>query len=128
MTKIKIEGGCHCGTVRFQAHIDENPEVVICNCSVCSMVGFQHIIIADDDFSLIQGQQALTTYQFGTKTAEHLFCSKCGVKSFYKPRSHPHGWSLNAHCLPLKKLGTPHYRTFDGQNWEQNIDSLKDDS
>ena len=59
----------------------------------------------------------LTSYRFGSGAAEHLFCSVCGVKSFYQPRSHPDAWSVNAHCLdePVELA----IEQFDGRDWEQ---------
>ena len=81
------------------------------------MTGFLHIMVPHRDFRLDQGSEALTSYRFGTGTAEHLFCSVCGVKSFYQPRSHPGAWSVNAHCLdePVDLA----IERFDGRNWDQ---------
>ena len=80
------------------------------------MTGFLHIIVPHERFELVTGRDALTSYRFGTGAAEHLFCRHCGVKSFYQPRSHPHAWSVNAHCLdePVELA----IETFDGRNWE----------
>ena len=114
---INISGGCHCGAVRFEAVVAGPPVAVLeCNCSVCKMTGFLHIIVPHEAFELIAGRTHLTSYRFGTGTAEHLFCSRCGVKSFYQPRSHPDCWSVNASCLDEQPeaLVTP----FDGRNWE----------
>ena len=88
-----------------------------CNCSVCSMTGFLHIVVPHEDFVLEQGGDQLISYRFGTGAAEHLFCSACGVKSFYQPRSHPHAWSVNAHCLD--ETVDLAIERFDGRNWEQ---------
>jgi hypothetical protein len=110
-------GGCHCGAVRFEARLPDPPvPALACNCSVCSMTGFLHIIVPHDDFTLERGGDELTSYRFGTGAAEHLFCKRCGVKSFYQPRSHPEAWSVNAHCL----VETPDLSIaqFDGANWE----------
>jgi hypothetical protein len=110
-------GGCHCGAVRFEARLPEPPVAALaCNCSVCSMTGFLHVIVPHGDFTLERGADVLTSYRFGTGAAEHLFCSRCGVKSFYQPRSHPEAWSVNAHCLdePPVLAITP----FDGRDWE----------
>jgi hypothetical protein len=81
------------------------------------MTGFLHIIVPHGDFMLERGAEELTSYRFGTGTAEHLFCSVCGVKSFYQPRSHPEAWSVNAHCLdePVDLA----IERFDGRNWER---------
>jgi hypothetical protein len=114
----KVWGGCHCGAVRFLAELPDEPVPALdCNCSVCSMTGFLHIMVPHDHFELLTGRNALTSYRFGTGAAEHLFCSVCGVKSFYQPRSHPDAWSVNANCFdaPIDLA----IEQFDGRNWEQ---------
>jgi hypothetical protein len=80
------------------------------------MTGFLHIVVPHEKFELVTGRDALTNYRFGTGAAEHLFCSMCGVKSFYQPRSHPQAWSVNANCLdqPVELA----IERFDGANWE----------
>ena len=70
-----------------------------CNCSMCRMVGFQHVIVPADRFRLLQGQEEITTYTFNTGVAKHTFCSQCGVKPFYTPRSNPDGFSVNLRCM-----------------------------
>ena len=114
---MKVQGGCHCGAVRFEAEVPEAPVPALdCNCSVCRMTGFLHIMVPHKGFELICGRDALASYRFGSCTAEHLFCRQCGVKSFYQPRSHPDAWSVNANCLhhPLEL----DIEQFDGRNWE----------
>jgi hypothetical protein len=124
---MKVSGGCHCGDVRFEAEVPDPPVPALdCNCSICSMTGFRHIIVRHDRFELVSGRDALVSYRFGTGAAEHLFCGRCGVKSFYQPRSHPDSWSINAHCLDGSvDLAV---ETFDGRNWERakaNLDAAE---
>jgi hypothetical protein len=83
------------------------------------------LIVAGADFRLLKGSDALTEYRFGTGVARHLFCSTCGVQSFYVPRSHPDGYSVNARCLDTVPLGDFDVRPFDGANWEQNIVAIR---
>lgn len=117
---MMVSGGCHCGAVRFEAELGDEPvNALDCNCSVCTMTGFLHLIVPHDRFKLISGRDDLSSYRFGTGTAEHLFCRRCGVKSFYQPRSHPNAWSVNAHCL--EQSVELSIETFDGRNWEQAI-------
>ena len=97
---MKVEGGCHCGLVRFEAEVpDGRVEVHDCDCSICRMTGYLHLIVPERDFRLVEGRRDTTTYRFGTGTARHIFCTQCGIKSFYKPRSHPDGISINLRCL-----------------------------
>jgi hypothetical protein len=114
-----VTGGCHCRAVRFQAEVPAAVEVLDCNCSICSMTGFRHLIVAHQDFRLISGEEALTSYRFGTGAANHLFCGVCGVKSFYQPRSHPEAWSVNFNALDDASGLELTFRAFDGRNWEQ---------
>ena len=112
----KYHGGCHCGAVRFCCELPEPPVLALdCNCSICTATGFLHIIVPHDRFVLESGAEALTSYRFGTGAANHLFCSVCGIKSFYQPRSHPEAWSVNAHCLD-EPVGLE-IEPFDGRDW-----------
>lgn len=117
-------GGCHCGAVRFEVDVAAEPELSLCNCSICDMTGFLHLIVPRAQFRLTSGRDALSSYRFNTGVAEHLFCSVCGVKSFYVPRSHPDGYSVNARCLDGHPLAEVEPRPFDGQNWEKSAPEL----
>lgn len=117
--KHQVAGGCHCGAVRFTLQSQPAVELLDCNCSICSATGFQHLIIGHDDFTLITNQDALVRYRFAAGMAEHLFCSTCGIKSFYQPRSHPDCWSVNFRCLDDGHGLFPVTRMFDGKNWDE---------
>ncbi|KJH73256.1 GFA family protein [Aliterella atlantica] len=120
----KYEGGCHCGAVRFQVVVDKH-KADECNCSICLKKGFLHLIVPKEKFTLLQGADVLTTYTFNTGVAKHTFCRICGIHSFYTPRSHPNGFSINVRCLdgdePISRFEIV---PFDGANWEQNIHKL----
>jgi hypothetical protein len=119
-----FEGGCHCGAVRFRVVVDKY-KVDECNCSICLKKGFLHLIVPSERFTLLQGAEALTTYTFNTGVAKHTFCRICGIHSFYTPRSHPDGVSVNLRCLDGENiLSRFEIVPFDGANWEQNIHKL----
>ncbi len=115
---MKVAGGCHCRAVRFEAEVDGDVSLLDCNCSICSMTGFLHLIVPHARFRLLSGEGDLGEYRFGTGAARHLFCRTCGVKSFYQPRSHPDSWSINFRCLDPGHGLEPAVRRFDGRNWE----------
>jgi hypothetical protein len=117
-------GGCHCGRVRFEVRAPARLTVYECNCSICSKTGFLHLIVPKDRFELLAGDDALATYTFNTGTAKHLFCSVCGVKSFYVPRSHPDGYSVNVRCLDAGSVDEMDVLPWDGRNWERQDESV----
>ncbi len=92
---ITHKGACHCGAVRFEVDAPAELEALECNCSICTKSGYLHLIVPAGRFRLLSGREHLATYRFGTRTAEHLFCTICGIKSFYIPRSNPDGYSVN---------------------------------
>jgi hypothetical protein len=122
---VSHHGGCHCRRVVFSVQAPANLRVQDCNCSVCSMSGFWHLIVPATQFQLLQGEEFLTEYTFNTGVAKHRFCKVCGVKGFYIPRSNPEGVDVNARCLQRDTIRSITVEAFDGQNWEANADSLK---
>lgn len=121
---ITHSGGCHCGRVRFEVDAPAEISATDCNCSICGMSGYLHLFVTQSNFRLIQGEEALSTYTFNTGAAKHHFCRFCGVKSFYVPRSHPDGVSVNVRCIDKGSIKNLVITPFDGQNWEQNVTKL----
>jgi hypothetical protein len=117
-------GGCHCGAVRFEASLPSQVVAQACNCSMCEKTGYVHIIVPESRFRLVRGGEALTSYTFNTGVARHLFCQVCGIKSFYRPRSNPDGWSVNARCLDDTEGLDIRIEVFDGRHWEAHGASL----
>lgn len=119
------KGGCHCGAVRYEVDAPADIKVTECNCSICSKSGILHLIVDKDQFRLLSGEDNLATYTFDTGEAKHHFCKTCGIKSFYVPRSHPDGFSVNARCLDEGTVNSMSITPFDGKNWEENIEALR---
>jgi hypothetical protein len=110
--------------VRFEIEAPAEIQVTRCNCSICRMTGHLHLFVSQEDFRLLSGESDLETYTFNTGLAQHHFCRRCGIKSFYVPRSHPDGISVNANCLDAGTISSMSITDFDGVNWEQNIGEL----
>jgi len=118
VTYVTHSGGCHCGAVTFEV---DAPAIIVasdCNCSICRMTGYLHLIVPRSRFRLQQGADELSEYKFNTGTARHLFCSHCGVKSFYVPRSNPDGYSVNVRCLDAATIERIEVEPFDDSNRE----------
>ncbi|HXX26060.1 MAG TPA: GFA family protein [Pseudolabrys sp.] len=113
-----MQGGCHCGRVRFKVTADLD-RVTYCNCSMCSKKGFLHLIVPPVQFELLSGKDNLSSYEFNTRTAKHIFCKTCGIHAFYVPRSDPDKIDVNVRCIDDIDLPSLSIKTFDGQHWEE---------
>jgi hypothetical protein len=120
---MNYQGSCHCGAITFEVEAPETLELERCNCSICTKSGFLHLIVPRSRFHLLSGEDRITTYRFNTGVAQHTFCSVCGIKPFYTPRSNPDGIDINANCLDTQPASVT-IRDFDGRNWERHAHEL----
>jgi hypothetical protein len=123
---VMHRGGCHCGAVAFEVHAPADLTALECNCSICRMTGFVHLIVPRSRFRLLRGEGDLTDYRFNTGTARHLFCRRCGVKSFYVPRSNPDGYSVNVRCLDRTNIASVTVQPFDDNDREASDARVRD--
>jgi hypothetical protein len=123
---VTHSGGCHCGAVTFEVDAPARMTVSDCNCSICKLTGYLHLIVPRARFRLQRGADQLTEYRFNTGTARHLFCSRCGIKSFYVPRSNPDGYSVNARCLDSSTIEHMEVIIFDDSNRDAAEAGIKD--
>jgi hypothetical protein len=110
-------GGCHCGAVRYEVRT-KLEGAITCNCSICSKTGTVLVFVPAGDFQLKAGADALTDYQFGRKHIHHLFCSRCGIRSFARA-SLPDGTpmaAINVRCLDGVELSQVPTQPFDGRS------------
>ncbi len=97
---ITLQGACHCGAVHFTVTLTEGfASARRCTCSICRMRGAVAVTSTPDAFRINQGEDKLATYRFNTRTAEHHFCSKCGIYTHHNRRSNPNQLGVNAACL-----------------------------
>jgi hypothetical protein len=122
---ITHRGGCHCGAVAFEVEAPPRVTVSECNCSICRMSGYLHLIVPRKHFRLLRGEEALAEYRFNAGIARHLFCSRCGVKSFYVPRSNPDGYSVNLRCLDQSTLSQVPIEPFDDSDREASESRIR---
>ena len=115
------QGGCHCGSVRFEV-VGEIEDLSVCNCSICAKTGYLHWEVEPRQFALLTPKSVLRNYQFGTMTSKNLFCASCGVSAFRHSRGAPEHVDINVRCLDgvdaealAQSLTVEH---FDGKSWE----------
>ncbi len=93
-------GQCHCGAVQFEVDLPDGfASARRCDCSFCRRRGAVVVSTALSGFRLLAGEDRLTRYQFGTRTAQHWFCATCGIYTHHRRRSNPSQLGVNAACL-----------------------------
>ena len=118
----QFRGACHCGLVTFSVR-GELVAATVCNCSICRKKGYLHWIVPRSQFELLSGAEALVSYRFNTGVAEHQFCRRCGIHSFYAPRSDPDKIDVNVRCLDDVNADQLELLPFDGEHWEDAIET-----
>jgi hypothetical protein len=97
---LKHRASCHCGTVVLELDL---PDGIVdprrCDCSICRRKGAIVASVPLSGLTVVQGTEALTLYQFNTKTARHYFCSRCGIYTHHQRRSNPDEYGYNVGCL-----------------------------
>jgi hypothetical protein len=111
-------GGCQCGQVRYEVELDLARPVIACNCSMCGRAGTLLTFVPADRFKLLSGEGALTDYQFNHLVIHHLFCGKCGIKSFARGKGRDGGdtVAINARCLDAVDPDTLTIQKWDGKS------------
>lgn len=92
------QGRCHCGAIRFEI-LTDFPELTTCDCSICRRKNALMVKVHESQFTLLSGADALTEYQFHTRTARHFFCKVCGTYPFHRKRVTPDNLGINVFCL-----------------------------
>lgn len=118
-------GSCHCGSVAFEVDASARIDAIECNCSICRMSGYLHLIVPAARFRLLRGAENLTAYAFNTGVAKHTFCRVCGIKPFYVPRSNPDGIDVNVNCLEAGTIAAIEVRPFDDARRDEHTAAIR---
>jgi hypothetical protein len=90
---MKIDGGCHCGAIRYEAEVDP-ARVVMCHCTDCQTLSgsaFRTVVPArPGSFKLLAGvpKVYIKTAESGSKR-EQTFCPDCGTPIYSAPVGTP---------------------------------------
>lgn len=92
------KGSCHCQAIRFEIDA-EVVELTTCDCSICRRKNALMVMVHESDMRILSGREKLSTYTFHTHTAQHQFCSVCGIYPFHRKRVAPDHYGVNVYCL-----------------------------
>ena len=116
MAEKTHHGSCHCGAVEYRVELDRDQPAIQCNCSMCGRSGTLLQFVPEAKFTLEQGEDNLTDYQFHKHVIHHVFCKTCGIKSFARGMG-PNGptVAINVRCLDGFDLAGTKTHDFDGR-------------
>ena len=83
---MKVDGGCHCGNIKFEAEIDP-ADVGVCHCTDCQQLSgtafTTYVFAPSAGFRLLSGTPKLyyKTGSSGAKRAQ-AFCPECGSRIY----------------------------------------------
>ncbi|MGC4094103.1 MAG: GFA family protein [Polyangiaceae bacterium] len=114
----KYQGSCHCGDVKFEVDLDLSGGVISCNCSMCGRAGALLTFAPPTQFTLLAGDDATRDYQFNKHVIHHLFCTKCGIKSYSwgTDKQGNKQYAINVRCLDGVDPDSLKINKWDGKN------------
>lgn len=91
-----MKATCHCGAVELDVTLADGLATARrCDCSFCARRGAIAVSAPLDGVRILRGADKLTRYTWGTHTAQHFFCSVCGVYTHHQRRSNPNEYGVN---------------------------------
>ena len=128
---MKIDGGCHCGFIAFEAEADPE-KVLICHCSDCQTLSgapYRAILFVEEkDFKLTGGQPKVyvKTADSGRRR-EQTFCPDCGSPLYAATEgAEDRTLGLRVGAIRQRDQLPPKHQYFcdSAQDWVQDISHL----
>ena len=111
-----IEGTCHCGAVKWRA--PWRGDSYLCNCSLCRRKQQITAVVPKESFTLLQGAENLSLYQWNKHIAKHWFCETCGVYTHHQRRADPTTIGVNLTCVDEIDLSALAIQSIDGKAYD----------
>lgn len=128
---MKVDGGCFCGAVTYEAEVDPT-KVVICHCTDCQTnSGTAYgvvVVVVDDSFSLQTGSlKSFEKVADSGQRRELAFCPECGTRIYARPADGTPGvFGLRAGTVTQREALKPIAQLWrkSALPWTQDISSL----
>jgi hypothetical protein len=128
---MKIDGGCHCGFVAFEAEADPD-KAAICHCTDCQKLSgsaFRTVVpVHDRDFRMTAGAPTIyiKTGDSGNKR-QQAFCPRCGSPIFStSPDDGPKTYSVRVGTIRQRDQFVPKAQFWarSRQRWLSGVPSV----
>lgn len=125
---MQIAGSCHCGNISFKLHWEPSPSEIparACTCSFCTKHGGVWTSCQTGSLKVaVKDSTRVSTYSFGTKTANFHVCTVCGAVPVVTSRIEGHIYavvSVNAFEGVDPSLLNRASASFDGENEQDRL-------
>jgi hypothetical protein len=96
----RVRASCHCGAVVLDAVLLNGlTGAARCTCSFCARRQAANVSAPAASVRILQGQDNLGRYTWGTHTAQHFFCKTCGIYTHHRRKSDPTECGINLGCI-----------------------------
>ena len=127
---MKIEGGCHCGYITFEADIDPDT-ASICHCTDCQMLSGSayraNVRTNKGAFKLLTGEPKvyIKTAESGTRRA-HGFCPECGTPIYSTSVGDPQVYGLRLGTIRQRAQLRPKKQGWcrSAQSWVMDLSGM----
>ena len=127
---MHIDGGCHCGYIKYEAQVDPD-RVGICHCTDCqTLTGSAYRVTVParkEGFRLLGGRPKIyvKTAESGTRRA-HGFCPECGTPLYATAVTDPQVYGIRVGTARQRNELRPRQQIWcrSALDWAMNIESL----
>lgn len=129
---MKINGGCHCGTISYEAEID--PEnIKVCHCTDCQTLSgsaFRTVAFTrEGTFKLLAGELKIYVKTGGSGAKRpQSFCPQCGTPIYSTSMdATPKTYALRVGSIRQRDLLVPNLQiwTRSEQHWVSGLQSVR---
>ncbi|MFL6571455.1 MAG: GFA family protein [Burkholderiales bacterium] len=129
---MKIDGGCHCGHITFEAEIDP-AEVGVCHCTDCQQLSgtafTTYVYAPRAGFRLLTGKPKIyyKTGSSGAKRAQ-AFCPECGSRIYASAAvTEPERYNLRVGTIHQRRELRPQVQIWcrSALDWVMDLGSVK---
>jgi hypothetical protein len=127
---MKINGGCHCGAIAYEAEIDP-ASVAICHCTDCQTLSgsaFRTVVPAKrEGFRMLAGEPKIyvKTADSGRKRVQS-FCANCGTPIYSCDPTDPQVYSIRLGTAKQRDELSPRtqYWCRSALDWTKNLEPV----
>jgi hypothetical protein len=128
---MRVDGGCHCGRITYEAEIDPS-KVLVCHCTDCQSLSgsaFRTVVrVPADAFKVLTGQPKIYVKQAdsGNRLIQS-FCGDCGSPIYgAHDGDHPPFYGIRVGTLRQRDRLTPNLQIWcrSAHEWVGRLDSV----